>query len=144
MRNKSGVILAVIGFLVLCYGEGWGTDWKGFSVDEDYISFYDRHNIKKISSGILRVWQKMVPSDKTVEENVKEYGLQFENWAYSLCLTEVNCLEGKMRWLSITSYDKSGKVIVTREFSDAPWRFITPESKGETLLKIICPKGQDR
>jgi len=142
MRTKYGVILAVIGYIVFFFCmEGWGADWKLYHVDEEYRCYYDGETIRKVL-GILRVWEKWIPSQKMVDEQVKKIGAEYQDWAFNLSLTAIDCTEGKYRLLSYTSYDKSGKTIIRFENSESgtPGRFIAPETVGETLLKAVCPK----
>jgi Surface-adhesin protein E len=121
--------------------EGWGADWKLYHVDEEYRCYYDGETIRKVL-GILRVWEKWIPSQKTVDKQVKTFGAKYQDWEFTLYLVAIDCMDGKRRLLLYTQYDKSGKAITTFEYSeiDSPWQFIAPETVGETLLKAVCPK----
>jgi hypothetical protein len=53
-------------------------------------------------------------------------------------LFEISCNERKIRTLSGVSYKKNGEIESSSKISD--WNYITPESNGETLHKILCKK----
>jgi len=144
MRIKYGVIFVVIGVIIfLCCLEGWGADWTVYQRHDDTWFYYDSQSIKKVSDGVLRVWQKKV--DVSVHPKPPEVkdqnGLSpTMSWDYTLTLTEVDCVQGKIRALSFTKYDMGGSVVSAHESPDAPWYFIVPESVNETLFKTVCQK----
>jgi hypothetical protein len=52
---------------------------------------------------------------------------------------EINCREKKLRVLSITYFNNDGGV-VTSSKEAGEWAYISPESNGETLKKILCAR----
>jgi hypothetical protein len=141
MVIKSVVLLAVIAFGVYFFHlEGWGADWAVHLANENFTYLYDHENIEERPAGILRVWQKWLPSLQKVNEVVKERGLGYENWDYTLFLTEINCKVGLQRLLQIAEYDTGGKVIDAEYYCDDCWIFIIPGSVGEALFEALCPK----
>jgi len=140
MIIKSGFTLPVIGFAIFffCLAE-LGADWRFNFATENFIYLYDEENIEGVSSGILRIWQKWLPSPKKVEEMVQEDGLRYTNWDHSLLLTELDCGEGQQRLLEILEFDARGNVTYVDDYSDSGWIFLIPGSVGEALFKAICP-----
>jgi hypothetical protein len=55
------------------------------------------------------------------------------------------CSSRKIKLLSIAQYDSYGKVIDSDDFPDTygdiGYRYVTPESMGETVLKVSCALG---
>ncbi len=143
MIIKSGFTLAVIGFAIFFFClEELGADWTVNFATENFTYLYDQENIKEVSSGILRIWQKWLPSRKKVEEMVQEDGLRYTHWDHSLLLTELDCGEGQQRLLEILEYDTSGNVTYMEDHSDSGWIPIISGSVGEALSKVICLKGR--
>ena len=141
MIIKSGVTLAVIGFAIFCFClETLRADWTVNFKTENFTYLYDQQNIKKVSSGILRIWQEWLPSPIKVEEMVQENRLRYAHWDHSLLLTELDCEEGQQRLLEIMEYDTGGNVTHMEDYSDSGWISLIPDSVGESLFKAICPK----
>lgn len=53
-------------------------------------------------------------------------------------LFEINCKEKKIRTISATYYKSDGGVASSENLAE--WTYISPESNGETLQKILCKK----
>ena len=53
-------------------------------------------------------------------------------------LFEINCLERKIRTRSVVNYKKNGESDSSSNIGD--WQYITPESNGDNLQKILCHK----
>ena len=141
MIIKSGFTLAVIGFAIFFFClENSGADWAVNFVTENFTYLYDQENMEEVSSGILRIWQKWLPSRKKAEEMIQEDGLRYTNWDYSLLLTELDCGEGQQGLLEILEYDTSGHIKLMEDHSDSGWIFLIPGSVGQALFKSICPK----
>lgn len=51
-------------------------------------------------------------------------------------LFEINCIDKKIRTLSGTSFKNDGDIKSSTKMSD--WDYISPESNGENLQKILC------
>jgi Surface-adhesin protein E len=124
--------------------EEWGADWTVNFATEYFTYLYDKENIEEVSSGILRILQKWVPSPQKVEEMVQKEGLRYANWNHSLLSTELKCGEGQQRLLEILEFDTSGNVTYTEDYPNSYWVPIISGSVGEALFKAICPKGRGR
>jgi hypothetical protein len=135
LLGKLGVIL--IGLAILGCAEVWGADWKFYGSTENYLGYYDAQSITSPSKNIVRVWTRLVWTEKGVLGWVEDLGEKCENLSHTIFLQEVNCAEKKLRLLSETHYDNKGSVI--KSFSSpGEWRFIIPETVTESLYKEIC------
>ena len=138
MRKRYMVVLAVIGILFLCYVEGWGADWKIFSLSDAGTAYYDAENIIRPSKGVVRVWQKTVYNEKSVINAVEKWGDKYKTFSYSITLWELYCAEKKERLLSSTHYSTDGGVLFSATDQESKWNFIVPDSEGELLYKAVC------
>ena len=68
---------------------------------------------------------------------VGNFGKKYENLSHSIDLHEINCVEKKIRPLSVTDYDNKGGVIYSSS-SPSKWDSIIPESMIEILYKEVC------
>lgn len=119
--------------------------------------YYNPKSLKKIKSGIYRVWTKWLWDENSLDdddfkgtirtvENVEnrknEILKEREGVYYSIYLSEYNCIQSQTRVLSVTDYDKKGNVIKTlnynNENSNQEWDYIVPGSIGEQIINKIC------
>jgi len=135
---KLGVVL--IGLMIFGYTEAWGADWISLGKAEVDIGefYYDRGSITHPSKDIVRVWEKIVYSEKGVNTQVEELGKRYKNLSHTLNLWEVNCVEKQTRILQSTAYSKDGTIIISAASSKSEWEFIIPGSVGEGLHSAVC------
>ena len=109
MRKQNRVILAVVGFIILSLGlEGWGANWK-YTVENVFgdVIFIDMASRTRPSDNIVRVWVKLVYSQKGVLQAVEETGKQeCRDVNYTLNLMEYDCREKRSRILSEHCFSK--------------------------------------
>ena len=55
----------------------------------------------------------------------------------NVILLEIDCTEKKIRTLQVTRYNQDGSVKKSWSGEDE-WDFISPDSNGDTLQKILC------
>ena len=132
---KLGVIL--IGLAIFGYAEAWGADWKLYFVHEKLLAYYDAQSINHPSKNIIRVWTRWDYKEKGVLGWVGKGGKKYENLSHSNDLWEINCVEKKVRNMSVTFYDNRGDIIDSSN-SPSEWSFIVPESGGDLLYKEVC------
>jgi hypothetical protein len=145
MRNKPGVILAIIGFLVLCYAEVRGADWKYFGSNAVGDSFYDSKSITRPSRNIVRGSKYISFTEEGKKYFVGTIGKTIEgrktiqNMSYSIDLWEINCKDKVMSLVSVTLYSKEGKVVGAEDHGKSPvgWP-IVPTSLDDLLYKEVC------
>ena len=143
---KLGVLF--IGLAIFGNAEVWGADWKVLSITDTSIVYYDSESItsspKSItqlwttpSPEVVKVWFKMIYSDKGIIENVKNLGKEYADVRESKHFSELNCQNKKIRTLSQITYSKESNVVFS---SDRPsgWSFIVPDSIGDLLYQAVC------
>ena len=137
---KLGITLIIIGFVIFCYAEVWGADWRLYAKTDLYECLYDAEDMIRSSQDIVEVWTKLVYTERGVIEMVKKFGKHYENLSYSLELWEINCAEKKHRLLSITAYSVEGNILYTDQAGTRPppWKIISRESVEESLYKALC------
>ena len=99
--------------------------------------FYDGTSITQPSKDVVRVWVKLVWSDKGRAEYVEKYGEKFKTLDYTLGLIEIHCA-GRIRSLSESIYSTNRDLLSSFEFENALWRFMSPDSVMDDLRKAIC------
>jgi len=134
---KLKIILVIIGLAIFGNAEVWGADWKLYFVHENLLAYYDAQSINHPSKNIIRVWTRWDYKEKGVLGWVGKGGKKYENLSQSIILSEINCIEKKVRDMSVTSYDNRGDIIDSSN-SPSEWNFIVPESNGENLYKEVC------
>ena len=137
---RLGVISVVIGLAIFGCAEAWAEDWRLYAKTDLYECFYNSEDMIRSSEDIVKVWAKLVYTEKGVIEMVKEFGKHYENLSYSLELWEINCAGKKHHLLSITAYSLEGNILYTNQAGVAPppWRIISRESVEESLYKAVC------
>jgi len=140
---KLGVILAVVGLASLSYAEAWGVDWRFYGRADKYSCFYDVKSISRPSENIVEVSEKQDYTNKGIDFMVEGLGKKYKNLSHSITLWQINCVDKKFRFLSLTYYSKEEKVIYSWKvlYSSGPseeWSLIFPSSLGERLYKAVC------
>jgi hypothetical protein len=138
MANKNRVILIGIGFILFCYVEGWGADWKEYASNRSIAYYYDAGSITYPSKGVIKVWSKKVYSEKGVNEVVGDLGQKYMTLSHDQALYEFHCAEKKMRNLKALYYSTGGGLLGSEDHPEPKWVIINPESAGEVLYKILC------
>jgi hypothetical protein len=136
---KVGVILVVIGFAIFGYAEVWGADWKYYGESNDGKLFYNAESVTRPSEDIVRVWKKLVYSEKGKIDTADKFGKkEFEKLSETLILDEFHCGHNEHRLLSLSFNSKDGKVLYSANNSSGVWGFMFPGDKNEALYKILC------
>jgi hypothetical protein len=60
-----------------------------------------------------------------------------ETQTHFVGLLEIDCIKKKSRFLSATVYTKDGPS--PGSYDNPKWDYITPDTTGDTLMKIVCP-----
>jgi hypothetical protein len=136
--RRFGAIPFLIVFINLGNMEAWAADWKYLVETQEEVVSYDGESITHPSGNLVRVRVKTVFSKKGIHTHVKEFGERFESLSHITDLLEFNCGEKKTRILRTTLYSKDGTILVSDTSSELEWRFILPDSLGETLYKEVC------
>lgn len=94
--------------------------WIYHGATDDAKHYYDA-NIRRAPTGILTTWEKWLYNDDS----------------FAFVLTEFNCQQGKIRFVSGTKYSAAGKIINSSEKA-GNWQIPTPESIAESAFQVVC------
>lgn len=128
----------LIGFVLLGCEEAWGTGWKAYGDTDDGLFYYDTENIFRLSKSIVRVWNKMVFSEKGIISLEQKVGKGLVNLSVMTELVEIDCVEKNFYIMSYLLYSKEGQILDSFVFEKPEWHFIPPHSVGERLYENIC------
>ncbi len=112
-------------------------DWNMYGMNKGEAYLYDRHTLKQTGE-MVRVWSRLVLSDKSIGELTNLLGKKYENVTYSNYLEELQCTDKKIRVLSIVFYNKENDVLGSVNYDDSKWVVIPPESIFERLHHKVC------
>lgn len=115
-----------------------GGDWELYGNAQENIHYYDKESITRTSDNHVRVWAKILYSEKSILELVTKFGKEYVNVSHNLYLSEIDCTNKKRRFFTLIYYSKDGGVIYSVNEPNAEWSFITPDSIGESLYKKVC------
>ncbi|MDX6611628.1 MAG: hypothetical protein QOD75_814 [Blastocatellia bacterium] len=101
--------------------------WKRVGDDEDGVTWFYR--LKKADSLFRQVWVSALAKSRPTSKS---------EVAYDQDLWEVDCGEGKYRFLQTTDFSRDGKVIFQKSFTNDKWTYVLPESMGADILKAAC------
>jgi hypothetical protein len=134
----------LIGLIIFDYAEVRAEDWKYIGEAYEGKYFYDVNRITRPSKGIVRVWMKVVFTDKGVDCVVKLLGGQFETLSYAIVVYEYHCKNNKKRIFPVVCYSKDEKevLISLANEKNLNWNFISPDSIDEALYTILCKKPE--
>ncbi len=136
LSAKLGVVL--VGLAIFGYVEVWGADWKCHGETDDGTFFYDATSITHPSKNIVRVWTRIVFTEKGVIGTVGKFGSRFENLGHALNLWEFNCSKKMGRLLTTIYYSKNGEVMEDFKHDMATWELVPPASVIDDLYKAVC------
>ena len=136
LSAKLRVTSAVMALALFGYEIGWGAEWKFYGTNEEGSYFYEAGSMARLSEYIVRVYVKSVYTEKGIFHWVSGGGEEFQNLAFSLILSDYNCLERSIRYLSIVFYSKNEEVFYP--MNNDEWHFFAPDSMSGTLLEEIC------
>jgi hypothetical protein len=142
IKNVQSIICLVIFFLFA--NQTWAADWIYFDKAAVGDVYYDKSSIKKVSKNIISVLNKDILSEKTKRKYfslLKEIHKAPKNPSmlnYYIKLMEIDCVNRKIKDISVTFYNEKGKVIYASPKSESgEWNDIHPNTVGEKLINIV-------
>ena len=145
MKSVYSVIFLSFLFILLLVTTVIGSDWVEYvKSDDGNIYSYNKVRIKHSTKNIVRVWNKMVFSDKG-KENYNQRKRKIRGWttngydklSHSLTLEEIDCKERRYQILDSHLYDMNSNEVYDDSL-DVGWNYIVPDSPEDTLRKIVC------
>ncbi len=143
--SAQGVAVLLLGFILLFafHAETWGADWRPF-LEKPRNYYYDSSDIRKISTGVFRAWQKQDYSPEDMEKRAKAFGPKYQQLSFGITLLQINCIERKIKHQRATFYRENGSVLDSAPYEAkglAIWEYVIPDSIEEKLLNVICERG---
>jgi len=141
MKSLSATLgVIVVGLAIFGNAEVWGEDWKYIGEAYEGKYFYDANRMTRPSKGIVRVWIKVLYTEKGVNYMVSLLGGKYATLSYAIVLFDYHCGDNKKQIVPIGFYSKNGKVLISSDNQTSNWNFISPDSIDEALYKILCKK----
>lgn len=137
LLGKLGIILVVIGLVILAHAEVWGASWRYINQAYAGMYFYDADRVTRSSEGVVRVWIKVLYTEKGVNDMVSLLGKKYETLSYAIALFEYHCGNKEKEIVPIAFYSEDGKLLIpAKQISN--WNFMSPDSIDEALYRILC------
>lgn len=121
--------------------------WVGVQVDDlGNLRSYKKNSLKWKTKNIVQFWDREDFSNEGREDFIKSYineGIPtegYEKLSHTKSLKEIDCKEGKLKFLSINYIGSDGKVISSITPKEPSWNYIIPESIGDELRNLVCNK----
>ena len=121
-----------------------GDPWVLLGEDNVYAIYIDVGSITLVSDTSSKSWLKVVPKVQELKEDIlqsrKEQRLEvkcYENFAYRMESTEVECALEKHRILETSDYDGTDQKIGA-SFPVSEWKQTQPDTPYNSLAKAIC------
>lgn len=145
IKRVQGIICLTMIFLFA--KPGWAADWVLFTTSAIGNMYYDKSSIIKVTDNNIHVW-----TDNLLNETGKTDAFAFLNGlnkapnnpnvlGHVFRLSEVDCVNEKMKDSSTIIYDQTGAVIYSSPKESAgEWNKILPNSVAERLKNIVCEK----
>jgi len=124
----------------------YSSNWVEYGTDnKDNVWSYDDDSVKHPRKNVVEVKSKIDFSNEGKEKYIKEKKDKKEpikGYDKFLCyvfLSEINCLDLAIRFLSTTEYDTSGEVLGSHSYGRPDdWVYIKPGSIMDGLREQVC------
>jgi hypothetical protein len=141
-KNVQGIICLIIFFLFA--NQAWAADWIYYDTAAVGDMYYDKSSIKKVNENIISVWNKNILSK---DAKTKYFSILEERHkappnpsvlSYYTKLMEIDCVNKRIKDISVTFYDEKGKFIYSSPKSESgEWKAIIPNTVGEKLINVV-------
>jgi hypothetical protein len=141
-KNVQSIICLVIFFIFA--NQAWAAGWIYFDKAAVGDVYFSKNSIKKVDKNIILVWNKVILS----KEGKTKYFLALKGihkapqnpsmLSYYTKLMEIDCINRKIKDISVTFYNSKGKVVYSSSKSEVgDWNAILPDTVGEKLIRIV-------
>ena len=141
-KNVQSIICLVI--FSLFANQAWAADWIYYDTAAVGDMYYDKSSIKKVNKSIISVWNKDILSEEAKTNNfsiLKGIHKAPDNpsmLSYYTKLMEIDCVNKKIKDISVIFYDEIDKVVYSSPESESgEWNAILPDTVGEKLIHIV-------
>jgi ketosteroid isomerase-like protein len=141
-KNVQSIICLVIFFLFA--NQAWAIDWIYFDKAAVGDVYYSKNSIKKVDKNIILVWNKVILSKEgktkyfSALKGIHKAPPNPSMLSYYKKLMEIDCINRKIKDISVTFYNEKGKVVYSSSKSEiGDWNAILPDTVGEKLINIV-------
>jgi hypothetical protein len=131
------LLFILCGFLLFGYSDALGEEWKFFSESEGSSFLFDAESVLFLSQNVVRVWVKVVVSEKDRSAWVAKGGEKYLNLRYIKSLLEINCKDKTQRSLSLELFSEQ-EILDSFKWEEARESSIPPGSNWDNLRRAIC------
>ena len=142
IKNVQSIICLVIFFLFA--NQAWAADWIYYDTAAVGDVYYDKSSIKKVNKSIISVWNKDILSEKaktkyfSILKGIHKAPENPSMLSYYTKLMEIDCVNRKIKDISVIFYDEKDKVVYSSPKSESgEWNDILPNTVGEKLINIV-------
>ena len=141
-KNVQSIICLVI--FSLFANQAWAADWIYFDTIAVGDMYYDKSSIKKVNKSIISVWNKDILSEEaktryfSILKGIHQAPENPSMLSYYTKLMEIDCVNKKIKDISVIFYDEKGNIIYSSPKSEAgKWNATIPDTVGEKLINIV-------
>ena len=142
VKNVQSIICLV--FFSLFVNQARAADWIYFDTTSVGDMYYDKSSIKKVNKSIISVWDKDILSEEaktryfSILQGIHKAPDNPSMLSYYTKLMEIDCVNKKIKDISLIFYDEKGNVIYSSPKSESgKWNAIIPNTVGEKLINIV-------
>ena len=128
----------VFGLLCSAFAEVSATDWKLYTKSEFGLYQYDAEDINFFSKCLVRISQRIVLTDRSRTDLVRELGKEYGDVREIITLREIDCAVKKSRILGLIYCSEKGMVIKRESYEPIEWDVIIPDSVDDVLYGVVC------
>jgi hypothetical protein len=128
----------VFGLLCAAFAEVSETDWKLYTQSEFGLYQYDAEGINYFSKCLVRISQRIVLTDRSRTDLVRELGKEYGDVREIITLREIDCAVKKSRILGLIYCSEKGMVIKRESYEPIEWDVIIPDSVDDVLYHEVC------
>jgi cell division septation protein DedD len=141
-KNVQSIICLVI--FSLFANQARAADWIYFDTTAVGDMYYDKSSITKVNKSIISVWDKDILSEEaktryfSILKGIHKAPDNPSMLSYYTKLMEIDCVNKKIKDISVIFYDEKGNIIYSSPKSESgKWNAIIPNTVGEKLINIV-------
>jgi hypothetical protein len=138
MALTIALILVILGPANLTPSETSWEDWRFYAGTEFGSYHYNAEDIGYLPSNIVRIWQKLVLTNKGRANLTGELGREYENVSEIVVLREIDCMSGRSLILEVAYRCQRRRVLKSESYEQFDWDSITPDSVDDILRHTVC------
>jgi len=141
MRKFILAVILILSILLL-YAKSNAAKWEYLASRGVYLYYYDADSIQQLSESNVQVILDQTYKDKdSVIEYFQKYATKDESFEledYELSTMVINCADKIIGVKSISSYKKSGEIILHTNYNEINYLYIPSGSIYKALYYKVC------